>query len=425
VSAYEQPTAVTIVRERQAPGLRASVRDPAWQRTALGGAALVAALAAAQAGASASVPLGLAAVGTVFACAVLAPAAARGVRRSPAVLVAGLLLLLLVGAGGFFVFGFGTGGVTLDGYSPLYLPLGFGELVLFVLVALAGLAGFVLLADALRVRRRLGVSGWRRLSTGTTPARVGFPWSLLAGIALVGLAGALTLVLLGPYVDGGSLLLLLLLGVLGAGAVAVGTPLLVGGLARAEETQADGSLQEERQRIAAHLHDSVLQTLALVQRQADDPQAVARLARRQEHALRAWMAGDTELGSDTLAGVLRDVVAEVEDEHGLAVEVSLIGDRPVDAGGEALAGALREALRNAARHAPVSPVFVFCEISPDRAEAFVRDEGPGFVLGAVPRERRGVRDSIVGRMAAVGGHASVESVVGEGTEVVLRIGAPR
>ena len=116
------------------------------------------------------------------------------------------------------------------------------------------------------------------------------------------------------------------------------------------------------------------------------------------------------------------MVAAVEDEHGVTVETTILGDRPLDREGEALASALREALRNAARHARGAPAFVFAQLGPAGAEAFVRDEGAGFDLAAVPAERRGVRDAIVGRMAAAGGRATVESAPGEGTEVTLRIG---
>ena len=139
--------------------------------------------------------------------------------------------------------------------------------------------------------------------------------------------------------------------------------------------------EDERRRVAAHLHDSVLQTLALVQRQAHDPAAVARLARRQEHELRAWMAGEVELGSETLGAALRAAVAEVEDDDGATVELTMLGDRRLDRATEALAAAAREALRNAARHAPGAPIFVFAQASADGAEVFVRDEGPGFELG--------------------------------------------
>jgi signal transduction histidine kinase len=137
------------------------------------------------------------------------------------------------------------------------------------------------------------------------------------------------------------------------------------------------------------------------------------------------MAGETELVSDTLVAALRETVAEVEDEHGINVELTVIGDRPLNGWGEAVIAATREALRNAARHAPGRKVFVFAEISERSAEVFVRDDGPGFEPDDVPRERRGIRDAIVGRMASAGGQAVIDSSPGAGTEVALRIGAGR
>jgi signal transduction histidine kinase len=208
-------------------------------------------------------------------------------------------------------------------------------------------------------------------------------------------------------------------------ATVIGTPLLIAALARRDQVQTGAAWEQERRRFAAHLHDSVLQTLALVQRQAHDPVAVARLARRQEHALRAWMAGESDLVRETLAGAVRAVVAEVEDESGAAVELSIIGDRTLDERGQALVGATRVALRTAARHGAGAPVFVFAQITPHAVEVFVRDEGPGFDPSAVPAERRGLRDAVVGRMASAGGSATIESAAGEGTEVALRLAGRR
>jgi signal transduction histidine kinase len=202
-------------------------------------------------------------------------------------------------------------------------------------------------------------------------------------------------------------------------AALVASPALVGSLLRFDRDKAGRGREEERQRFAAHLHDSVLQTLALIQRQAHDPAAVVRLARRQEHALRAWMAGEADLVSETLGAAIREVVAGVEDEYEINVELTAIGDRALDAEGEAVVGAAREALRNAARHAAGAPVFVFCEIASSRVEVFVRDEGPGFDPDTVAAERRGLRDAVIGRMASVGGHATIDSTPGEGTEVAL------
>jgi signal transduction histidine kinase len=204
-------------------------------------------------------------------------------------------------------------------------------------------------------------------------------------------------------------------------ALLLAAPVAVGLSMRLEFDRAGRAREQERQRFAAHLHDSVLQTLALIQRQAGDPAAVARLARRQEHALRAWMAGETELSSDTIAAAVRDVVAEVEDEYEVEIELTAIGDHRIDARGEAMVAAAREALRNAARHAPGAPVYVFLDVNPERAEMFIRDDGPGFNPDAVPAERRGLRDAVVGRMKVAGGAGTVESGIGEGTEVALKL----
>jgi signal transduction histidine kinase len=179
---------------------------------------------------------------------------------------------------------------------------------------------------------------------------------------------------------------------------------------------------QERAELAAHLHDSVLQTLALVQRRADDPRAVATLARRQERELRAWLSGSAEPGSrETLAAALRSAAAEVEEAHGVAIDVVAVGDARRDGGGEAVVAAAREALVNAAKFAGDSPIAVYAEADDARVHVFVRDRGPGFELAAVPADRRGVRESIVGRMERVGGRASVTSSPGEGTEVELLV----
>jgi signal transduction histidine kinase len=177
---------------------------------------------------------------------------------------------------------------------------------------------------------------------------------------------------------------------------------------------------QERADVAAHLHDSVLQTLALVQKRADDPRAVATLARRQERELRAWLNGEPPPGAgDTFAALLQRVAAEVEEAHGVAVELVTVGDCPLDERAEVIAAAAREALTNAAKFAPDSPVSLYAECAGGRLEVFVRDRGPGFDLATVPADRRGVRESIVGRMERHGGRAVVHSEAGEGTEVEL------
>jgi phage shock protein PspC (stress-responsive transcriptional regulator) len=178
---------------------------------------------------------------------------------------------------------------------------------------------------------------------------------------------------------------------------------------------------QERAEVAAHLHDSVLQTLALVQKRADDPRAVATLARRQERELRSWLSGAPEARPDEcLADALRAAAAEVEEAHGVPVEVVTVGDHDLDDRHRALVAAAREALANAVRHSGSDePIALYVEVTDGHTEVFVRDRGQGFDPDAVPEDRRGVRESIMGRMARHGGRAAVHSTPGTGTEVEL------
>jgi signal transduction histidine kinase len=181
--------------------------------------------------------------------------------------------------------------------------------------------------------------------------------------------------------------------------------------------------EQERAEVAAHLHDSVLQTLALIQKRAGDPREVAGLARRQERELRSWLLqGPAAPEGDTVASALRRSAAEVEELHGVPIEVVTVGDGPVDAALEALVLAAREAMTNAAKFAGSDRVDLYAEVQPGRVEVFVRDRGVGFDTQAVPEDRRGLRDSIVGRMERHRGLASIRSRPGEGTEVELQIG---
>lgn len=178
---------------------------------------------------------------------------------------------------------------------------------------------------------------------------------------------------------------------------------------------------QERADMAARVHDSVLQTLALVQRSADDPKRVAALARRQERQLRGWLYGDRDLGAASLGQALEDAAADVEELHGVRVELVRSGDAPLDERTEALVLAAREAMANAAVHAGVGEVSVYVEATGDELAVYVRDRGAGFERDAVPADRRGLAESIEGRLGRAGGTATVRSVPGEGTEVELRL----
>jgi signal transduction histidine kinase len=179
---------------------------------------------------------------------------------------------------------------------------------------------------------------------------------------------------------------------------------------------------EERADIAAHMHDSVLQTLALIQRRADDPQAVVQLARAQERDLRSWLWEGRvpgEADASSFAEGVRDIQRDVEARHGVPVEVVTVGDCPLDEHVAALLAAAREATVNGAKWSGASVISVFAEVEADKVNVAVRDRGKGFDPDAVPGDRKGVAESIRGRMSRHGGEASIQSAPGEGTKVTL------
>lgn len=185
---------------------------------------------------------------------------------------------------------------------------------------------------------------------------------------------------------------------------------------------------EERAEIAAHLHDSVLQTLALIQKQAEAPREVLRLARGQERQLRSWLYGPSGYGRavDGLAhGTLSDAVAraagEVEDTFAIKVSHVVVGDCELDERLVAVVMAAREAMVNAAKHAGVAEVSVYAEVEPETVTVFVRDRGNGFDPDSVPDDRHGLADSIRGRMERNGGEIRLRSAPGDGTEVQLNM----
>ncbi|TDE97690.1 ATP-binding protein [Occultella glacieicola] len=176
--------------------------------------------------------------------------------------------------------------------------------------------------------------------------------------------------------------------------------------------------ESERADIAAHLHDSVLQTLSLIRSRADDPQYVRRLARAQERELRDWLYSDRPEVGDSVAAMVRQVAADVEDSHGVPVDVVTAGDARPDDGTTPLAAATREALANAVRHGR-APISLYVEIGAESVDVFVRDRGDGFDLAGVPDDRHGVRDSILDRMRRHGGTATIRSDATRGTEIHL------
>ncbi len=267
---------------------------------------------------------------------------------------------------------------------------------------------------------------WVSGATGGTPRGA---LRLLAGLALA-VTGLLLLALTGEDAS------VLRPAALASVAVLGGVSLLLAPWAlrlwRGLEAERAARVREtERADLAAHLHDSVLQTLALIQRRSDDPAEVSRLARAQERELRGWLYGPRAArargalpgGAEpplTLAAAVEQAVAQVEDTHSVPVEVVVVGDRATDVRTDALVLALREAATNAVRHAR-PPVRVYVEVADDAVVAYVSDRGDGFDVDAVPQDRLGVRESVLGRMRRAGGSAQVRRPATGGTEVVLEL----
>jgi len=187
---------------------------------------------------------------------------------------------------------------------------------------------------------------------------------------------------------------------------------------------------EDRADMAARVHDSVLQTLAMIQRSADQPQKVVQLVRAQERELRAWLfEGELpgtvgESASSLVAGV-QDIARDVEGSHGISVDVVTVGDCPLDDKLRAVLAAAREATVNAAKWSGAPAVSLYAEVEPNRVSIFVRDRGKGFDLDSVAEDRRGIADSIHARVLRQGGRAIVRTAPGEGTEVELIVPRPR
>ena len=221
------------------------------------------------------------------------------------------------------------------------------------------------------------------------------------------------------------------IGAVGASASAIAV--VIGGLAMFGAPALGrllGDLDEERSmriredelaRVSAHLHDSVLQSLVLIQR-SDDPRRMANLARRQERELRAWLYGDAPVGEPTtLHAAIEALTTEIENDHDTRIEAVIVGDQPLDDAARTLLAARREAIVNSAQHADVDRVDVFVEADDAELTGFVRDTGTGFDPATIRTGHRGISDSIIGRVERIGGTATITSQPGVGTEVELCI----
>ena len=306
-------------------------------------------------------------------------------------------------------------GVGLLVFGLLLLLRSFGSTV-FVDSVVWPIALF---AAGVAVAHQRGVDiGLGRHSEGSDDDRSAF-LVRIAGGALLVLAGIWLAVSLN-FDFGTARDAVLVVGIVVAGLGLVLAPWVVGLVNDLTAERRARIRSEERAEVAAHLHDSVLQTLSLIQRRADDAQVVG-LARKQERELRNWLYGRSA-HTDTVSfrGALEHELAEAEELHTVPVEVVVVGDADFDADTDTLIAAAREAVTNAAVHSGAATVDVFAEVTTDAIEVFVRDTGCGFELDEVPPDRRGVAESIVGRMERIGGTAQVVTSPGDGTEVELR-----
>jgi len=307
----------------------------------------------------------------------------------------------------------------------------------FALLALAGGAGIVLYF-ALWVygsRRVLGVVLICAAGVAFLAA-LGLPRGAVVGTALI-LAGiAVVLARGGSIRPGGSLPILgialtmagavTLLNHAGASNSLIGPGAIAGALLlvfapwlwQVAQQRVERIRLEEREEVAARVHDSVLQTLALIQRHSADEARVSSIARRQERELRRWLYGSGLSAETTLDDALAEAAADIEELHGVKIELASAGNVPLDEHIEPLVLAAREAMTNAAKFAG-GEISVYAEAGADSVSVFVRDRGAGFDRAAVPADRRGLAESIEGRLARAGGSATIRSVRGEGTEIEL------
>jgi signal transduction histidine kinase len=310
------------------------------------------------------------------------------------------------------------GAIALGAAAFLALATGQGVLFWPVVLGVAGVAVLWRQADEAQRERWLDSSG--RINVVRAVVGVGGLASylrLLLGAVLLMAAVTLFSLASGDWAAARSVGLAAILCFIGLGFI-VG-PWLFRLSSDLGEERAERIRSQERADVAAHLHDSVLQTLALIQKSAQDPTTVARLARAQERDLRSWLFDSTGGDAMTFAAALRTLGGEIDDAYGVPVEVVCVGDPPASEQLRPLVLATREAVVNAARHSGADKVDVYAEATPGRVEVFVRDRGVGFDPDSVAPDRHGLRDSILDRMRRHGGSAEVRSRPGEGTEVRL------
>lgn len=305
-----------------------------------------------------------------------------------------------------------TAALVVLGIGIVWFVVGSDTVSSLVFPAVLAIAGFALIwrqADDRSLERWVRVtSGWQaviRTAAGTMLVLIAY------GVFVAQLGGGLQ--------SAAQLLAALVVAVAGAGLLL--GPWVVRLLSDLATERRERVRSQERADVAAHLHDSVLQTLALLQKNASDPAQVATLARRQERELRDWLYGDRTPDDATLRSGLVADAAEIETTYRIPIEVVGVGDTDPDPDVDALRAAAREAMTNAAKHSGADRIDVYVEVAGAAAEVFVRDRGVGFDPEQVPEDRLGIRRSLVERMKRHRGTVDVRSAPGEGTEVRLAL----
>jgi signal transduction histidine kinase/phage shock protein PspC (stress-responsive transcriptional regulator) len=358
---------------------------------------------------------------------------AERLRVDPIVVRLGFVLLSLAGGLGLFLYGLGfvvSSEPEPDAAAPdgprRIRTVAIGAIVLGGLLVLRDLG--VWFGDPIVVPATVAVLGSSVLggrgAPGRRPAerRLDTVIRVLRAVVGFGMVGVGTIWLVaaaGPFtISFGSIVL----AAAAVAALALGVgPFVLRTIRQAAGERRERIRSEERAAVAAHLHDSVLQTLALIQRSDPSPQ-VATLARRQERELRSWLYGRRiGLSHGRLGEALEAMAARVEEHHAVTVDVVAVGDCPMDDRLVAMVDACGEAALNAARHSGDTAVSVFVEVGPDRVEAFVRDRGRGFSPQDVGDDRHGIAHSIRARIDRAGGTTAISSRPGDGTEVHLWI----
>nr|SBO92164.1 putative two-component system sensor kinase [Nonomuraea gerenzanensis] len=278
--------------------------------------------------------------------------------------------------------------------------------------AVGGIGALILWQQADPERRSSWVSGASRsMSKNRVRTLVGITLVVVGATGFLAAEGEL------PQVRDSLLFTVVVVG----GLLVIAAPWLAGLWKELQLERRERIRQEERAEVAAMVHDSVLHTLTLIQRVAHDPREVSRLARSQERELRNWLYQPKQDADATVAAAVRRIAAEEEDAHGVPIEVVCVGDIALDPTGKlaAMLKASRQAMVNAAKYSESPSISVYAEVEGEEVTIFVKDRGKGFDLEAVPLDRMGIRESIIGRMERHGGTARVRTEPGEGTEVML------